>query len=73
MISMLITWSLMLGLITGTFIGTLIGRKKRHQRYPHLKKEELKWGRPIGKVLDNQGQVDTFILDFEKAFDAPLH
>ena len=23
------------------------------------------------KVLDNQGQVDTFILDFEKAFDTP--
>ena len=48
-------------------------QKKRHQRYPPLKKEELKWGRPIGKVLDNQGQVDTFLLDFEKAFDAPLH
>ena len=24
------------------------------------------------KILDNQGQVDTFILDFEKAFDTPL-
>ena len=24
------------------------------------------------KLLDNQGQVDTFILDFEKAFDIPL-
>ena len=23
-------------------------------------------------ILDNQGQVDTFILDFEKAFDTPL-
>ena len=23
------------------------------------------------KILDNGGQVDTFILDFEKAFDAP--
>ena len=23
------------------------------------------------KVLDNNGQVDTFILDFEKAFDTP--
>ena len=21
------------------------------------------------KILDNKGQVDTFILDFEKAFD----
>ena len=25
------------------------------------------------KVLDNGGQVDTFILDFEKAFDIPTH
>ena len=24
------------------------------------------------KILDNSGQVDTFILDFEKAFDNPL-
>ena len=23
------------------------------------------------KILDNRGQVDTFILDFEKAFDTP--
>ena len=25
----------------------------------------------LAKILDKQGQVDTFILDFEKAFDAP--
>ena len=25
----------------------------------------------LAKILDNQGQVDTFILDFEKAFDTP--
>ena len=25
------------------------------------------------KILDSQGQVDTFILDFEKAFDTPPH
>ena len=25
------------------------------------------------KILDNRGQVDTFILDFEKAFDNPPH
>ena len=25
------------------------------------------------KVLDNHGQVDIFILDFEKAFDLPPH
>ena len=24
------------------------------------------------KILDNRGQVDTFILDFEKTFDTPL-
>ena len=23
------------------------------------------------KILDKKGQVDTFILDFEKAFDTP--
>ena len=25
------------------------------------------------KILDNRGQVDTFVLDFEKAFDTPPH
>ena len=25
----------------------------------------------LAKILDNKGQVDTFILDFEKAFDNP--
>ena len=25
------------------------------------------------KILDNRGQVDTFILDFEMAFDTPPH
>ena len=25
------------------------------------------------KLLDNRGQVDTFILDFEKAFNTPPH
>ena len=25
------------------------------------------------KILDNKGQVDTFILDFEKAFDTAPH
>ena len=25
------------------------------------------------KILDNGGQVDTFILDFEKALDTPPH
>ena len=26
----------------------------------------------LSKIFDNRGQVDTFILDFEKAFDTPL-
>ena len=25
------------------------------------------------KILDNRGQVDTFMLDFEKEFDTPPH
>ena len=25
----------------------------------------------LAKILDNKGQVDTFILDLEKAFDTP--
>ena len=25
------------------------------------------------KILDNQGQVDTFMLDFEQAIDTPPH
>ena len=25
------------------------------------------------KILDKEGQIDTFILDFEKAFDTPPH
>ena len=25
------------------------------------------------KILDNKGQVDTFILDLEMAFDMPPH
>ena len=25
------------------------------------------------KILNKQGQVDTFILDFKKAFDTPSH
>ena len=29
---------------------------------------KLSWA----KILDKGGQVDTFILDFEKAFDTPL-
>ena len=27
----------------------------------------------LAKILDARGQVDTFIFDFEKAFDIPPH
>ena len=27
----------------------------------------------LAKILENGGQVDTFILDFEKVFDTPSH
>ena len=27
----------------------------------------------LAKILDNKGQVDTFILDLEKAFNTPPH
>ena len=27
----------------------------------------------LAKILDNGRQVDTFVLDFEKAFDTPSH
>ena len=27
----------------------------------------------LAKFLDNRGQIDTFMLDFEKAFDTPPH
>ena len=27
----------------------------------------------LAKILDNKGQVDTFTLDFEKAFDTHPH
>ena len=27
----------------------------------------------LAKILDNRGQVDTFMLDFETAFDTPPH
>ena len=27
----------------------------------------------LAKILDNKGQVDTFILDFEKSLDTPPH
>ena len=43
--------------------------RKRHSCKTHLVTVINDWA----KILDNGGQVDTFILDFEKAFDTPLH
>ena len=42
--------------------------RKWHSCETRLTKVAGDWA----KILDNQGQVDTFILDFEKAFDTPL-
>ena len=43
--------------------------RKRHSCETQLTAVINDWA----KILDNGGQVDTFILDFEKAFDTPLH
>ena len=42
--------------------------RKGHSCETHLTTVINDWA----KILDNRGQVDTFILDFEKAFDTPL-
>ena len=41
--------------------------RKRHSCETQLTTVTHDWA----KILDNRGQVDTFILDFEKAFDTP--
>ena len=43
--------------------------RKRHSCETQLTMVINDWA----KILDNGGQVDTFILDFKKAFDTPLH
>ena len=43
--------------------------RKRHSCETHLTTVINDWA----KILDNGGQDDTFILDFEKAFDTPPH
>ena len=43
--------------------------RKRHSCETHLITVTIDWA----KILDNGRQVDTFILDFEKAFDTPPH
>ena len=43
--------------------------RKRHSWGTQLTTVINNWA----KILDNGGQVDTFILDFEKAFDTPPH
>ena len=42
--------------------------RKRHSCETQLTTVIYDWA----KILDKQGQVDTFILEFEKAFDTPL-
>ena len=43
--------------------------RKRHSCETQLSTVINDWA----KILDNRGQVDTFILDFQKAFDTPPH
>ena len=43
--------------------------RKRHSYETQLTTVINNWV----KILDKGGQVDTFILDFEKAFDTPSH
>ena len=43
--------------------------RKRHSYETQLTTVINDWA----KILDNRGQDDTFILDFEKAFDTPPH
>ena len=43
--------------------------RKRHSCETQLITVIKDWA----KILDDGGQVDTFILDFEKAFDTPPH
>ena len=47
----------------------LLDRSKGHSCETQLTTVINDWA----KILDNRGQVDTFILDFEKAFDTPPH
>ena len=46
-----------------------MSQKKGHEAKTQLTTVINDWA----KILDNRGQVDTFILDFEKAFDTPPH
>ena len=41
--------------------------RKRHSYETQLTIEINVWA----KILDNGGEIDTFIVDFEKAFDTP--
>ena len=43
--------------------------RKRHSCETQLTTVINDWA----KILDDGGQVDTFIFDFEKAFDTPPH
>ena len=41
--------------------------------YLQVSKNFVSYTHNWAKILDNKGQEDTFILDFEKAFDTPPH
>ena len=61
---------------------TVLGQKKKKKKkkkmlpldtFPAQSSPLLSLRNDWAKILDNRGQVDTFILDFEKAFDTPPH
>ena len=53
----------------------LLSDRQHAFRKRHSCETRLTWLTTVitdwAKLLDNRGQVDTFILDFEKAFDTP--
>ena len=47
--------------------------RKKHSCETQLTAVIIDWAKILGKILDNGGQIDTFIFDFEKAFDTLSH
>ena len=64
-------------LITGTVFKVAVPKNIKHYLVKELWHScETQLATVINdwaKILDNKGQVDTFILHFEKAFDTPPH
>ena len=58
-------------------VNNLVGDVKANPKdfYRYINSQKMDAQRDVindcAKILDNKGQVDTFILDFEKAFDTP--